>query len=75
MHFLLVNAMQETKWAKAHWAITANRLPAMKNYFKSVIGNLNIKVYISPKAPVNMNSSELSYGIWETSGKTSATVF
>ena len=30
------NAVQE-KWAKAHWAITTTRLPAMKHYVKPVI--------------------------------------
>ena len=35
--------MLEKKWAEAHWAITTTRLPAMKKYVKSVIGNLNIK--------------------------------
>ena len=55
------------KWANVYWAITTTRLPAMKNYVKSVIGNLDIKT--SPNAPVNMNSSGLSHGIWEAGGK------
>ena len=47
-----------------------NQLPAIHNKFsrRMEIQKLKFK-YISPNAPVNVNSSELSHGIMETGRK------
>ena len=43
--------MQETNWAKAHWAKTTTKLSAINNMqIKSVIGNLNIEFKFCPKS-------------------------